>query len=307
MLVGRSTAHGDHARPVGQRRLVRDLRPGRLGRPRAAAAARRGRHRRRRLSAFVGQWVAHDRRAGVGAWIAGTVFSGVACIFARRQQELLEQLREAQAGLADRAAAEERNRIAHELHDVIGHALTVSLLHITRARLALDEDPAEARRRAGRGRAARPAEPRRGPRRRRADEGPVDRRLRCPGVDQIDELVDVVPPGRLAGRAARSVGDLVRAHRHRGADRLPDPAGGAHQRRPARAGRAGHGAARGRPTGGTTGPGRQRRAHRPGPAPTAPASSGCASAPRRWAAGCSAGPTGNRVARRGGAPGMIEP
>ena len=32
------------------------------------------------------------------------------------------------------------------MHDVIGHALTVSLLHISSARLALDEDPDEARR-----------------------------------------------------------------------------------------------------------------------------------------------------------------
>ena len=31
------------------------------------------------------------------------------------------------------------------MHDVIGHALTVSLLHIGSARLALDEDPQEAR------------------------------------------------------------------------------------------------------------------------------------------------------------------
>jgi signal transduction histidine kinase len=93
---------------------------------------------------FVVQWIALADEPGWGAWIAGTVFSGVACILARQQQLLLVQLREAQAGLAQRAAAEERNRIAHELHDVIGHALTVSLLHITTARLALDEDPAEA-------------------------------------------------------------------------------------------------------------------------------------------------------------------
>lgn len=63
----------------------------------------------------------------------------------RRERALSEQLRAAQADLADRAAAEERTRIARELHDVIGHALTVSVLHVTSARLALDEDPAEAR------------------------------------------------------------------------------------------------------------------------------------------------------------------
>ena len=83
--------------------------------------------------------------AGGAAWIAGTVFTTVVCSLARRQQFLLDQLREAQAGLAERSRAEERNRIAGEMHDVIGHALTVSLLHVTSARLALDEDPDEAR------------------------------------------------------------------------------------------------------------------------------------------------------------------
>ncbi|HVU91167.1 MAG TPA: histidine kinase, partial [Jatrophihabitans sp.] len=52
----------------------------------------------------------------------------------------------AQAGLARRAQAEERARVARELHDVIGHSLTVSLMHVTAARLALDEDRDEAAR-----------------------------------------------------------------------------------------------------------------------------------------------------------------
>jgi signal transduction histidine kinase len=56
---------------------------------------------------------------------------------------LVAQLRAAQAGLAERARAEERNRIARELHDVIAHALTVSLLHIGSARLAVLTDPAD--------------------------------------------------------------------------------------------------------------------------------------------------------------------
>lgn len=94
---------------------------------------------------FVGQWLALSNDPGWGAWIAGTAFTTIVCILARRQRLLLDQLREAQAGLADRARAEERNRIAVEMHDVIGHALTVSLLHVSSARLAMDEDPAEAR------------------------------------------------------------------------------------------------------------------------------------------------------------------
>lgn len=91
------------------------------------------------------QWLRLSDEPGWGAWIAGTVFTAVVCALARRQRDLIEQLREAQAGLAERTRAEERNRIAGEMHDVIGHALTVSLLHVTSARLALDEDPAEAR------------------------------------------------------------------------------------------------------------------------------------------------------------------
>jgi signal transduction histidine kinase len=81
---------------------------------------------------------------GWGAWVAGTCFSVVVCFLARRQRELVAQLREAQAGLAARAQAEERNRIARELHDVIAHSLTVSLLHVTSARLALEDAPDEA-------------------------------------------------------------------------------------------------------------------------------------------------------------------
>jgi len=141
------------------------------------------------VASFALQWLVRSDDAGWGAWIAGTVFSGAACILARRQQELLEQLREAQAGLAARAAAEERNRIAHDLHDVIGHALTVSLLHISSARLALAEDPSEA------GDALAEAE-------RLAQQSLADVRAvvglmkdpsapaPLPGVDQIDDLVE---------------------------------------------------------------------------------------------------------------------
>lgn len=96
------------------------------------------------LAGFGVEWAADLSEPGWGPWSAGTVFTAVACAMARRQRALLSALQEAQAGLAARAAAEERNRIAHELHDVIGHALTVSLLHVTSARLALDEDPVEA-------------------------------------------------------------------------------------------------------------------------------------------------------------------
>jgi signal transduction histidine kinase len=90
------------------------------------------------------QWVVVEDDGGWAAWIAGTVFTVVVALMARRQRELIIELRTAQAGLADQARVAERNRIARELHDVIGHALTVSQLHVSSARLAVEEDPAQA-------------------------------------------------------------------------------------------------------------------------------------------------------------------
>jgi signal transduction histidine kinase len=95
---------------------------------------------------LAGEAIFTDHDPGWAAWIAGTAFSAVASFFGRRQRDLLAELRAAQAGLAQRAQAEERNRIARELHDVIAHSLTVSLLHVSSARLALDDDRDEAAR-----------------------------------------------------------------------------------------------------------------------------------------------------------------
>jgi signal transduction histidine kinase len=93
----------------------------------------------------VAEWLLDRSEPGWGAWFVGISFSAVACIFASRLRLTVMQLRAAQEELADRSRAEERNRIAAEVHDVIGHALTVSLLHIGSARLAMDESPEEAR------------------------------------------------------------------------------------------------------------------------------------------------------------------
>jgi signal transduction histidine kinase len=97
------------------------------------------------VAGFVAEWVAYPDYGWL-PWLAGLLFTVIVCLMARRQADLVDQLRSAQAGLAERAAADERARIARELHDVIGHALTVSLLHVTSARLALREDTVEAER-----------------------------------------------------------------------------------------------------------------------------------------------------------------
>jgi signal transduction histidine kinase len=86
----------------------------------------------------------HD--LGWAAWAVGTTCSAGAALLVEHERALVAQLRAAQAGLAERSRAEERNRIARELHDVIAHSLTVSLLHIASARLAVEYDPADAAR-----------------------------------------------------------------------------------------------------------------------------------------------------------------
>src|SRR5580704_2858145 len=92
------------------------------------------------LILFGVEWLWIHGDTGWGAWIAGTTLAVAAGVLVRHERELTAQLRDAQAGLAERARAEERNRIARELHDVIAHTLTVSLLHVTSARLAVEHD-----------------------------------------------------------------------------------------------------------------------------------------------------------------------
>jgi signal transduction histidine kinase len=92
------------------------------------------------------QLVTAETDLGWLPWIAGVTVSGGAAILLAHERALLTQLREAQDGLAERSRAEERNRIARELHDVIAHSLTVSLLHVESARLALEHDPGDAAR-----------------------------------------------------------------------------------------------------------------------------------------------------------------
>ena len=89
-------------------------------------------------------WVLPD--PGWGAWLAGITLTVAFSLLIRHERDLLGQLRQAQAGLAEQAKTQERNRIAGELHDVIGHTLTVSLLHVQSARLAVEHDPADAAR-----------------------------------------------------------------------------------------------------------------------------------------------------------------
>ena len=80
-----------------------------------------------------------------GPWAAGLA------IRLRRERETElnaenERLRREQEEQAARAVAEERSRIARELHDVVSHAISVTVLQARGARATLDADPVAARR-----------------------------------------------------------------------------------------------------------------------------------------------------------------
>jgi len=98
------------------------------------------------VAVFASEWAWAVKDPGWAPWTAGLSVTAVAMVMVRHQLVLVEALRAAQAGLAERSAAEERNRIAREIHDVLAHCLTVSLLHISAARLAVETDPADAAR-----------------------------------------------------------------------------------------------------------------------------------------------------------------
>ena len=73
----------------------------------------------------------------MGPWLAGLVIGALVNRNIR--------LREEQADIAERAVIEERARIARELHDVVSHAISVTVLQARGARRSLDDDPVAAR------------------------------------------------------------------------------------------------------------------------------------------------------------------
>src|SRR5690606_20404916 len=71
---------------------------------------------------------------------AGVALGWMVGVMLRYQRHFLYQERESQAIRAEQAADEERRRIAREVHDVIAHSLSITLLHLTAARHALQTD-----------------------------------------------------------------------------------------------------------------------------------------------------------------------
>ncbi len=81
-----------------------------------------------------------------GAWYFafGDGFGVIAGVLLRRAARLADDLRIADARLAEAGAREERHRIARDVHDLVAHSLTVVVLHVGGARRVLRNDPAAA-------------------------------------------------------------------------------------------------------------------------------------------------------------------
>lgn len=73
-------------------------------------------------------------------YLLGIEFGWSAGFMLLSQQRQLMQERKTQAARSIEAAADERRRIAREVHDVVAHSLSVTMLHLTGARRALEVD-----------------------------------------------------------------------------------------------------------------------------------------------------------------------
>jgi signal transduction histidine kinase len=83
-----------------------------------------------------------------GWYLSGTglIITWAGGRLARNQQQTVVALRQAREELASAAVTAERQRIARDVHDLVAHSLSVTMLHLTAARLALDDDIEGARR-----------------------------------------------------------------------------------------------------------------------------------------------------------------
>jgi signal transduction histidine kinase len=77
---------------------------------------------------------------GAGIWVVGTMLGFDVGFTMRWQLRALTSERARLAAERDHAAADERQRIAREVHDLVAHSLSVTMLHVTGARLALASD-----------------------------------------------------------------------------------------------------------------------------------------------------------------------
>src|SRR5262245_25811812 len=95
---------------------------------------------------FVATVLAPEDRLRWVPWTAAAVLTFALGRTLQRQRALIAELEAARRSLADQAVADERRRIARELHDLAGHTLAAMLLHVTGARHVLRRDLDESER-----------------------------------------------------------------------------------------------------------------------------------------------------------------
>ncbi|WP_159104599.1 sensor histidine kinase [Plantactinospora sp. BB1] len=82
---------------------------------------------------------------GIGAWLwfGGLLIGWGFGHVVGRQFALIDELERTRTKLAETAVAEDRQRIARDLHDLVGHSFSVVLLHLSGARMILTSSPGE--------------------------------------------------------------------------------------------------------------------------------------------------------------------
>lgn len=92
----------------------------------------------------VGRLLVDDQFDAFLIWMGAVVIGVTIGAVMRRLIQSMGDLKAAEVGLAEKAATDERQRIAREVHDVIAHSMTVTMLHVTAARLAVARGDDEA-------------------------------------------------------------------------------------------------------------------------------------------------------------------
>jgi two-component system sensor histidine kinase DesK len=96
------------------------------------------------VSAVAGSYVAVTDHAGYGGTFAAIVIGPMAAFFgysAGRRADMVSVLRRTRADLARAAVAEERLRIARDMHDLLGHSLSLITLKAELAGKVIGTDP----------------------------------------------------------------------------------------------------------------------------------------------------------------------
>lgn len=85
----------------------------------------------------------HDafKQSGAVSWMTGLATGWFMGLLVDRQRQLTDDLTEARHELSLAAIRDERTMVAREVHDIVGHSLTVVLLNISGARRHLSKNP----------------------------------------------------------------------------------------------------------------------------------------------------------------------